>query len=119
VKAAQRGAYRKDGNTYANIQGASPLPKDLTAPGLVSKKRLIDIHSTPWEEINKLPDFILHKLYSGEECVNRRRADEMLGSEKVKDFRLKALGSDFAVEDATVTFLSKGEHQVRMTKAAC
>jgi hypothetical protein len=30
----------KDGNTYANIQGASPLPKGITAPELFNDKRL-------------------------------------------------------------------------------
>jgi hypothetical protein len=59
----------KDGHTYANIQGASPLPKGMTAPELVNEKRLIDINSTPWDEINALPDFILKKIYS---CVYQK-----------------------------------------------
>jgi hypothetical protein len=48
----------KDGNTYANIEGASPLPKGMVAPEMVNEKRLIDINC-PWDEINALPDFIL------------------------------------------------------------
>jgi hypothetical protein len=40
---------------------------------------LVDISSTPWDEINALPDFILKKMYSSEEFSNRKRADEMLG----------------------------------------
>jgi hypothetical protein len=82
----------KDGNTYANIQGASPLPKGMEAPELFNTPRLVDINSTPWDEINALPDFILKKMYSSEEFSNRKRADEMLGGEKVKNFRPKAVG---------------------------
>jgi hypothetical protein len=88
----------KDGNTYANIQGASPLPKGMTVPEMVNEKRLIDINSTPWAEINALPDFILKKMYSSEECENRRRADEMLGGEKVKGFRPKAVSGEPVIE---------------------
>jgi len=89
----------KDGNTYANIQGASPLPKGMVAPDLVNEKRTIDINSTPWDEINALPDFILKKMYSSEEFENRKRADEMLGGEKVKSFRPKAVGTEPAIND--------------------
>jgi hypothetical protein len=81
----------KDGNTYANIQGASPLPKGMEAPDLFNTPRLVDINSTPWDEINALPDFILKKMYSSEEFSNRKRADEMLGAGKVKNFRPKAV----------------------------
>jgi hypothetical protein len=88
----------KDGNTYANIQGASPLPKGMTAPELVNETRLIDINSTPWDEINALPDFIIKKMNSSEEFSNRKRADEMLGGEKVKNFRPKAVGDDSVIE---------------------
>ena len=56
----------KEGNTYANIQGASPLPKGMIAPDLFNETRMIDINSTPWEEINALPDFIIKKMYSSE-----------------------------------------------------
>jgi hypothetical protein len=37
----------KNGNTYANIQGASPLPKGMKAPGLFNISRSIDINSSP------------------------------------------------------------------------
>jgi hypothetical protein len=38
----------------------------------------------------KLPLFIQEKMYSSEEFSNRKRADEMLGAGKVKNFRPKA-----------------------------
>jgi hypothetical protein len=37
----------KGGNTYANIQGASPLPKGMTAPELVDETRSLDINTIP------------------------------------------------------------------------
>jgi hypothetical protein len=88
----------KDGNTYANIQGASPLPKGMKAPELVNETRTFDINSTPWDVINALPEFILKKMYSSEEFSNRKRADEMLGGEKVKGFRPKAVGGEPVIE---------------------
>jgi hypothetical protein len=92
----------KEGNTYANIQGASPLPKGMEAPELFNTPRLVDINSTSWDEINALPDFILKKMYSSEEFSNRKRADEMLGGEKVKNFRPKAVAEavvEYPAED--------------------
>jgi hypothetical protein len=37
----------KGGNTYANIQGASLLPKGMTAPELVNETRSLDINTIP------------------------------------------------------------------------
>jgi hypothetical protein len=88
----------KDGNTYANIQGASPLPRSMVAPALINEPRTIDINSTSWDVINALPDFILKKMYSSEEFMNRMRAEEMLGGDKVKHFRPKAVATDKAIE---------------------
>jgi hypothetical protein len=82
----------KEGNTYANIQGASPLPKGMNAPGLFNVPRLIDINSTPWSVIDALPEFIMKKMYSSEEFENRKRADEMLAGVKVKDYRPNVAG---------------------------
>ena len=91
----------KDGNTYANIQGASPLPKGMVAPELFNVPRSIDINSTPWSEREALPEFIRNKMYASEEYGNRRRADQMLAGEKVKDFRLKAVSGEPVIEYPT------------------
>ena len=80
----------KDGNTYANIQGASPLPKGMEAPELFNQTRLIDINSTPWEVIEKLPEFIQKKMQSSEEWVLREKFDR----ENVKNFRPKVAKTD-------------------------
>jgi hypothetical protein len=53
---------------------------------------LIDINSTPWNQINALPEFILKKIYSSEEFSNRKRADEMLGEKKVKKLPARGCG---------------------------
>jgi hypothetical protein len=63
----------KDGNTYANIQGASPLPKGMTAPELFNPKRSLDINTTPYSEIDALPEFIQNKIKSSEEYAARLR----------------------------------------------
>jgi hypothetical protein len=62
----------KDGNTYANIQGASPLPKGMTAPELVNETRSLDINTMPYKDIGGLPLFIQSKMYSSEEFANRK-----------------------------------------------
>lgn len=62
------GEGAQHGNTYANIQGASPLPKGMEPPALFNETKLIDINSTPLEEINKLPDFCSRK------CIRVRSA---------------------------------------------
>jgi hypothetical protein len=64
----------KDGNTYANIQGASPLPKGMTAPPLYNEKKLIDVNTATQEEIDALPDFLKDKIKSSEEYDRRFRS---------------------------------------------
>jgi hypothetical protein len=82
----------KDGNTYANIQGASPLPKGLAAPALVNEKRSLDINSIPYNEIDALPEFIQKKMKSSEEYSARLQVDNdpVLAAQKVKNFRPKS-----------------------------
>jgi hypothetical protein len=80
----------KDGNTYANIQGASPLPKGMNAPELFNEPRLVDINSSPWEVIDSLPEFITKKMYASEEIELRRNAERELGGKNVKNYRPKA-----------------------------
>jgi hypothetical protein len=63
----------KDGVTYANIQGATPLVKGMEAPELFNKPRAIDINSIPFGELDTLPEFIQKKMKSSEEYGNRVR----------------------------------------------
>jgi hypothetical protein len=92
----------KNGNTYANIQGASPLPKGAKAPELFNAPQSIDINSSAWSEIDALPEFIMKKMYSSEEFENRKRAEHLLAGEKVKDYRPKSAGEpviEYPMED--------------------
>lgn len=62
-----------DGNTYANIKGASPLPKGMTAPPLVNEARFLDVNEMTQEQIDALPQFLRDKIYSSEEYQRRFR----------------------------------------------
>jgi hypothetical protein len=89
-------AQGSEGRVFANIQNATPLPKGMKAPAAFNEPTSIDINSTPWEEIEKLPDFIKQKMYSSEEYESRKLYDERVeagdipAKKDVKDFRPKA-----------------------------
>jgi hypothetical protein len=84
----------KDGNTYSKIQGASPLPKGMTAPELVNATRSLDINDIPYNELDELPEFIRDKLKSSEEYEARLNVDNdpVIGLNTVKKYRPKAVG---------------------------
>ena len=63
----------KNGNVYANIASAAQLPKGMVAPAMFNKGTVIDVDSTPFEEIEALPDFIKDKMKSSEEYKARVR----------------------------------------------
>jgi hypothetical protein len=96
----------KDGNTYSNIQGASPLPKGMTAPEIVNEKRSLDINSTPWDILSVLPEFIWNKMKTSEEYEARMNVDNdpVVGTEAVKKYRPKAVGGDPEVNPDDVPF---------------
>lgn len=83
----------KDGNTYANIAGASPLPKGMTAPELVNQAKLIDINSTSFEEIDALPEFLRDKMKSSEEYEARLRPP-VISKEKVIEYPQEDINPD-------------------------
>jgi hypothetical protein len=57
----------KEGNTYANIQNASPLPKGMDAPELFNTTRSLDVNTMAFRDIDALPEFIQRKMKSSEE----------------------------------------------------
>lgn len=57
--------------TYANIQGASPLPKGMEAPALVNATNVIDINTVSLEALALLPEFIQKKMRSSQEYYDR------------------------------------------------
>jgi hypothetical protein len=63
----------KDGATYANIAGASPLPKGLEAPALYNEADLIDVNTASFDEIDALPEFLREKIKSSEEFAAKVR----------------------------------------------
>jgi hypothetical protein len=71
-----------NGNTYANIQNASPLARGMEAPAIVDAPRVIDINSIPFEELDALPEFIRNKMKSSEEHATR--VDESSGEPEVQ-----------------------------------
>lgn len=62
----------KDGNTYANIKGASPLPKGMLAPAIVNTPRFLDVNEITEEELNNLPQFLQEKMRSSQEWQMRQ-----------------------------------------------
>lgn len=73
----------KNGNTYANIKSASPLPEGITAPALVNPARFLDVNDMTMEEIDEQPDFIKDRMKSSEEYDKRFRqpgGDTEIGS---------------------------------------
>jgi hypothetical protein len=61
----------KNGNVYANIAGTATLPRGLEAPALVNEKKMIDVNTAPFEEIEALPNFIREKMQSSDEYKGR------------------------------------------------
>jgi hypothetical protein len=61
----------KNGNVYAEIQGASQLPKGMEAPELQNEKKLIDVNTVTDAEIEALPGFLQEKMKSSEEYKKR------------------------------------------------
>lgn len=66
----------KDGNIYANVHSAVPLPKGMTAPALFNEKSFVDVDTTSEEVIAKLPEFLRDKIFATEEWAARQRHEK-------------------------------------------
>jgi hypothetical protein len=82
----------KDGNTYANIQNASPLIKGMEAPLLFNKTSAIDVNTITDEELAGLPEFLQDKIKASVEYANR--GDLKKGAEMSNDEEMRS-GSPF------------------------
>ena len=83
---------------YANIAGASPLPKGMDAPALVNAKSMIDVNTAPFEEIEALPSFIREKMQSSDEFKGRvARAQNMSGA---RINRPDKVGAELAADES-------------------
>jgi hypothetical protein len=66
----------RDGNTYANIQGASPLPEGLKAPAIFNAPKFLDVNEMTVEEVSALPQFLQDKIKSSREYKDRHGVKE-------------------------------------------
>ncbi len=57
----------KDGNTYSNIHGTSPLPKGMEAPPAVNEPQVLDYDNFDPQVYTKLPEFLRNKIASSAE----------------------------------------------------
>lgn len=72
----------KDGNTYSNINSASPLMKGMPEPTGINPTKVVDVNTATHEEIEALPEFIRSKMKSSDEYRARFDAD---GPAEVKE----------------------------------
>jgi len=68
---------------YANITGASPLPKGMEVGAAVNEPKTFDVNSSPLSEIMELPEFIQKLVISTPEFQARVAAGEV---DPEKDF---------------------------------
>lgn len=61
----------KNGNVYANILGASQLPKGMEAPAMVNAAKFLDVNTATDAEIDALPEFLKEKMRASNEYANR------------------------------------------------
>ena len=62
---------KASGNLYANIAGASPLPKGIEVPVMFNPAKWMSVLDASQEELDKLPDFLVKKVQSSEEYQQR------------------------------------------------
>ena len=69
-------ASKSDPNViYANITGASPLPKGMTVGPAVAEPLNFDVNTSPLSDIEKLPEFIQKLICSTPEYAARLAAE--------------------------------------------
>jgi hypothetical protein len=69
----------KNGNTYADIKGATPLPKGMTAPEQVNPSKVYDVTTITVAELATLPQFLQDKITASDEWQARERNEEDKG----------------------------------------
>lgn len=85
-----------------NIAGASPLPRGMDAPALVNEKKMIDLNTAPFEEIEELPSFIREKMQSSDEFKGRIQHAENIAGGPRAHRPARASAELAADEDITV-----------------
>jgi hypothetical protein len=93
----------KGDKVFANIKSATPLPKGMEAPVPVNAHSIVDVDTSSFDEIEKLPDFLKEKIKSSEEykarvsgVVQERLGNntetDAAGAQPAKPIRPKILG---------------------------
>ena len=91
----------KNGSVYANIAGASPLPKGMDAPALANETKMIDVNTASFEEIEALPGFIREKMQSSDEFKGRvKHAENMAGGPRAN--RPARVAAEMAADEEIV-----------------
>ena len=88
----------KNGNVYANIAAPHRFPRAWTPRRSSNEKRMIDVNSTPFEEIEALPDFIKEKMKSSEEYRGRLKHEENMSG--ARGNRPGRVGAEMAADEA-------------------
>lgn len=69
---------KANGQTYADIKTASPLPKGMTAPAIYNAAKLIDVNTATPEQIDELPEFLRDKMKGSDEYDRRFNPDAVI-----------------------------------------
>lgn len=68
---------KKDANVvYANITGASPLPKGMEVPAAINEPFNFDVNTTPLPQMDKIPEFVQNLIRTTPEYKARVAAGE-------------------------------------------
>jgi hypothetical protein len=90
----------KNGSVYANIAGASPLPKGMVAPAPVNGTRMIDVNTATAEEVEALPEFIKSRMFSSVEWQGRAKHAENMSAARAN--RPARVAAEMAADEEIV-----------------
>lgn len=85
----------KNGKTYTNIGGISPLPKGMKCPPAINQPLILN-YTDKWNEdvFDNLPDFLKEKIASSKEWQLKHNSDDVdMDTEVGMDEINKALGA--------------------------
>jgi len=73
----------KDGKTYANISGITPMPKGMNCPPQINPAFILSYDSWDVEKFNTLPDFIKAKMVTSVEYKALTKPEETHTEEEI------------------------------------
>lgn len=87
----------KNGNTYANVKGITPLPKGFTCPAAISELLKYEIEGGKNEVFGKLPEWIRNKISGCEDWKAQPAANEATTAEEYADTAASADPNDTSI----------------------